>query len=89
MNNEKKGRYERSCSVEEAEKALEAEWKKVRREEEKNGYQRRKRKVLLVTGLILTAAGLLGMIHHDLIHQLIGEVFLVAATFVFGFFLGK
>lgn len=83
MSNEKQqGRFEKTDD--QALRNYEAAWKQVRKDEEAFAFQRRKRRILAVTGLILTTAGMIALVTFDQMTYITGMAFNALFAALFG-----
>lgn len=87
MSNERKtqsGMYERT-SVEEAIHNRDAAWQDIRKAEEAYAFEKRKRRVLMAAGLILTTAAMIAFIEYGQISFYLAMCFNAALSGVFGY----
>ena len=78
------GKYERQMA-EEAIRNRDAEWNRVMKIENAIAFQKRKRKVLLVLGGILSTAAMIAFMDLALISDILAMVFSSALAAVFGY----
>lgn len=83
-NNNQSGAYERT-SAEQAIRNRDAAWQDIRKAEEAYAFQKRKHRVLMVAGLILTTAAMIAFIEYGQISCVLAMCFNAALAAVFGY----
>lgn len=82
-------RQRRRNQEDDRQRLLQAEENEKRRIQAEAEYRKRKRRVVLTAGMVLSVGVLLAMIQCDLIHQLIGEAVIAAVSAAFGYHIAK
>lgn len=83
-NQSRHGRYEQ-ISAEQAIRNRDEAWKEIRRAEEDYAFQKRKRRVMMICGLVLTTGAMIAFIEYGQISCVLGMCFNGALAAVFGY----
>lgn len=87
-NTKSGGRYARQDD-DQAIRNRDTHWQEIRKAEDDYAFQKRKRQVLLIGGLILTTAAMIGFIEFDQISCNLAMCFNAALAAVFGHHIGR